>query len=63
MGVMRGDRVVCKCRRGYAGRFDGKCGYCRTKDERMRHELWVRKGCPPVTASTPVWQWPKTWRI
>lgn len=53
------NNPVCKCRRGIAGRFDGKCGHCRTKAERRLHDTWVRRGCPPVTSKTPVWLWPK----
>lgn len=27
--------AVCKCRRGYASRFDGKCDNCRTRREKL----------------------------
>ena len=34
---------VCRCRRGYASAYDGKCGYCRSKRERKEHRwlLWA----------------------
>ncbi len=56
---MVNSQKVCSCRRGYAGRFDGKCAHCRTKRERELHRLWVYRGCPDVTSNVPIWEWPK----
>lgn len=29
---------TCKCGRGKASAYDQKCGYCRTKNERLAHQ-------------------------
>lgn len=33
--------TVCKCGQGYASRFDGKCGHCRSRREHQAHRTWV----------------------
>ena len=37
----------CRCKRGYASGYDGKCAYCRTKRERVAVERmragWTRE--------------------
>lgn len=30
--------IKCKCGKGYASGWDGKCGNCRTKQEQLQHE-------------------------
>lgn len=30
--------IKCKCGKGYASGWDGKCGNCRTKQEQREHE-------------------------
>jgi hypothetical protein len=29
---------VCHCGRGYVSAYDGKCGHCRNKKERLAHQ-------------------------
>ena len=29
---------VCSCKRGYVSAYDGKCGHCRNKRERLAHQ-------------------------
>lgn len=44
----------CKCGRGIASRFDGKCGHCRTRRERIDYGKWLNRPAPPVIP-TLVW--------
>lgn len=37
----------CKCGRGIASRFDGKCGHCRTRREGKEYRAWINRPDPP----------------
>lgn len=40
---------VCKCGRGAVSAYDGKCGHCRTKKERKRHQHLLMKSHTYIT--------------
>jgi hypothetical protein len=37
--------LTCKCGRGKASHYDGKCGHCRTRKERKIHSRLINQ--PP----------------
>ena len=39
---------TCKCGKGAASRYDGKCGHCRTPREQKTHTFKVVRGLYPV---------------
>lgn len=43
----------CRCGRGIASRFDGKCGHCRTRRERIEYGKWLNR--PALTVPTLEW--------
>jgi hypothetical protein len=36
--------VNCKCGRGKASRYDGKCGYCRSRKQQKTHLFKLARG-------------------
>lgn len=32
------ERVTCRCGKGKVSAWDGKCGHCRNKRERLAHQ-------------------------
>lgn len=43
----------CRCGRGIASRFDGKCGHCRTRRERIEYGKWLNR--PELSVPTLEW--------
>lgn len=42
---------VCKCRRGYVSRYDGKCGHCRSTREQKTHIWKLRHDIYPAAVT------------
>lgn len=34
---------VCKCKKGYVSAWDGKCGHCRTKRDKVALEVMQKE--------------------
>lgn len=42
---------TCACGRGYFSAYDGKCGHCRTNNERAAHRRMFENGWSKEEAS------------